>query len=78
VYLNGRFVPQDESRLPVLDPGFNVCDGVYDVIPAYSGHPFRMPQHLARLQASLDAIKLANPMSAAQWGRLVRRLIEVN
>jgi len=78
VYLNGRFVPIDEARIPVLDRGFIFGDGVYEMIPAYSGHPFRMPQHLARLQASLDAIKLANPMSSAQWGRLVRRLIELN
>src|SRR5690606_30170592 len=78
VYLNGRFVPIDEARIPVLDRGFIFGDGVYEVIPVYSGHPFRMPQHLARLQASLDAIKLVNPMSAAQWGRLVRRMVELN
>src|SRR5690606_41819448 len=78
VYLNGRFVPIDEARIPVLDRGFIFGDGVYERLPAYSGHPFRTPQHLARLQASLDAIQLANPMSSAQWGRPVRRLIELN
>ncbi len=78
VYLNGRFVPMDEARIPVLDRGFIFGDGVYEVIPAYSGYPFRMAQHLARLQKSLDAIKLVNPMTAAQWGRLVKRMIALN
>ena len=78
VYLNGRFVPMDEARIPVLDRGFIFGDGVYEVIPVYSGYPFRMAQHLARLQASLDAIQLANPMTVAQWSRLVKRMIALN
>jgi D-alanine transaminase len=77
-YLNGRFVPLDEACIPVLDRGFIFGDGVYEVIPAYSGRPFRMAQHLNRLQTSLDAIKLPNPLSVAQWGRLVTKLIGLN
>ena len=65
-------MPLEEARIPVLDRGFIFGDGVYEVIPAYSGYPFRMEQHLKRLQSSLDAIKLVNPMTSAQWGRLVR------
>ncbi len=78
VYLNGRFVPMDEARIPVLDRGFIFGDGVYEVIPVYSGYPFRMAQHLARLQKSLDAIKLVNPMPPAQWSRLVKRMVTLN
>jgi D-alanine transaminase len=78
VYLNGRFLPLDEARIPVLDRGFIFGDGVYEVIPSYSGHPFRMAQHLARLQRSLDAIKLPNPMTTALWGRLAKKLIGLN
>ena len=78
VYLNGRFIPMEEARIPVLDRGFIFGDGVYEVIPAYSGHPFRMAQHLARLQRSLDSIKLENPLTIVQWGRLVRRMIALN
>ncbi|MCC7079389.1 MAG: D-amino acid aminotransferase [Burkholderiales bacterium] len=78
VYLNGQFMPAQEARIPVLDRGFIFGDGVYEVIPVYSGHPFRMEQHLKRLQRSLDAIKLANPMTMAQWSRLVRRVVALN
>ena len=48
VYLNGEFMPLDEARIPVLDRGFIFGDGVYEVIPVYSRHPFRLPEHLAR------------------------------
>jgi D-alanine transaminase len=34
-----------------------------------------MPQHIARLQYSLDGIRLGNPHSAAQWEALLAELI---
>ncbi len=78
VYLNGEFTPIEEARIPVLDRGFIFGDGVYEVIPVYSGYPFRLVQHLERLQKSLDAIKLANPMTLARWSQLVRKMAKLH
>lgn len=75
VYLNGSFLPIGEARISVLDRGFIYGDGVYEVIPAYRRAPFRMPHHLRRLQASLDGIRLANPMDDEAWDGVVRDLI---
>jgi len=74
-YLNGEFLPLDQARVSVLDRGFIFGDGVYEVIPVYSRRPFRLPEHLARLQHSLDAIRLANPLPDADWTRLIHELI---
>jgi len=74
-YLNGEFLLLDQARVPVLDRGFIFGDGIYEVIPAYSRRPFRLPEHLRRLQRSLDAIRLANPMTGAEWTRLIHDLI---
>jgi D-alanine transaminase len=78
VYLNGEFMPIEQARIPVLDRGFIFGDGVYEVIPAYSKRPFRLAEHLARLQASLDAIRIANPHDDAKWSELVARIIAGN
>ena len=78
VFLNGEFVPLEKARIPVLDRGFIFGEGVYEVIPAYSRHPFRQPEHLRRLQRSLDAIRLANPVTDAEWTRLIHDLIARN
>ena len=78
VYLNGEFMPLAEARVPVLDRGFIFGDGVYEVIPVYSQRPFRLPEHLARLQRSLDSIRLANPLTDAEWTRLVGDLVARN
>ncbi|MDR0440543.1 MAG: D-amino acid aminotransferase [Candidatus Accumulibacter sp.] len=73
-YLNGRFLPLAEARVSPLDRGFLYADGVYEVLPVYSRHPFRVGEHLRRLQASLDGIRLANPHSDAEWQAIIGRL----
>ena len=78
VHLNGAFLPIDEARVPVLDRGFIFGDGVYEVIPVYSRHPFRMREHLRRLQQSLDGIRLENPHTLTEWEALVHTLIDRN
>ncbi len=75
VYLNGQFLPLAEAKVSVLDRGFVFGDGIYELIPVYSGKPFRLDAHLRRLQFSLDGIRLANPHSVAEWRERILQLI---
>ncbi len=75
VFLNGQFLPIEQAYVPVLDRGFIFGDGVYEVIPVYSRHPFRLREHLKRLEQSLASVRLANPYSPGDWEKLVRKLI---
>ncbi|MFM9887597.1 MAG: D-amino acid aminotransferase [Burkholderiales bacterium] len=76
VYLNGEWVPLERATVSVLDRGFIFGDGVYEVIPVYGRCPFRLPEHLARLQASMDGIRLSNPYTAEAWSALIGKLVE--
>lgn len=76
VYLNGRFLPLAEAGISPLDRGFLYGDGVYEVIPVYSRRAFRIDEHVKRLQATLDGIKLANPLTADGWKEVIGKLIE--
>lgn len=76
VHLNGEFVPLKDARISVLDRGFIFGDGVYEVIPVYARQPFRLREHLARLQYSLDGIRLNNPHSDEAWTRIILGLID--
>jgi len=78
VYLNGEFLPIEKAYIPVLDRGFIFGDGVYEVIPAYSKHPFRLAEHLSRLQHSLDKVRITNPHSDAEWKRLTGEILQRN
>ena len=76
VYLNGQFLPLAEAGVSPLDRGFLYGDGVYEVIPVYSRKAFRIDEHLKRLQATLDGIKLANPLAVHEWKSVIFKLIE--
>ncbi len=62
----------------MLDRGFIFGDGVYEVIPVYSRMPFRLKEHLGRLQTNLDSIRLKNPHNNAQWEKLFAQLVAQN
>ncbi|MGH8580774.1 MAG: D-amino acid aminotransferase [Gammaproteobacteria bacterium] len=78
VYLNGAFLPLQEACIPVMDRGFIFGDAVYEVIPVYSGHPFRLEQHLLRLENSLTAVRIEAPFPREQWRSLIGRIIAEN
>ena len=76
VYLNGHYLPLDEAKVSVLDRGFLFGDGVYEVIPSYSGHLFHLQEHLERLENSLAGIRLANPHTREQWLEILTPLLD--
>jgi D-alanine transaminase len=76
VFLNGKVLPIDEAKVPVLDRGFIFGDGVYEVVPVYSRVAFRLEEHLARLERSLGAIGIPNPFSRAQWRDVIYRIVD--
>jgi D-alanine transaminase len=75
VFLNGKFLPIEQAMVPVLDRGFIFGDGVYELIPVYSRAPFRMEDHLARLERSLAAVRIKNPYTREKWREIILQLV---
>ena len=75
IYLNGDYLPLNEAKVSVLDRGFIFGDGVYEVIPVYAGKPLRFEHHMQRLQNSLNAIRIENPLAINEWSEIFNKLI---
>ncbi len=75
VFLNGKYLPIEEATVPVLDRGFIFGDGVYELVPVYSRVPFRLEEHLARLERSLAAVRIRNPYGRAEWRAIIAEVI---
>jgi D-alanine transaminase len=75
VFLNGQFLPLEDAKVSVLDRGFVFGDGVYEVVPVYSKVPFRLEEHLARLERSLAAVAIRNPHTREQWRGFIAGLV---
>ena len=76
VFLNGGLLPIEQATVSVLDRGFIFGDGVYELVPVYSRVPFRLEEHLARLERSLGETRIRNPYSRAQWRAHIYALID--
>lgn len=78
VYLNGAYLRQQDATVSVFDRAFLFGDSVYEVIPVYNGQPFRLTEHLRRLNDSLTAIRLKISLSHAEWTAILERVITLN
>jgi D-alanine transaminase len=77
-YLNGDYLPLAEARVSPLDRAFLFGDAVYEVLPVYASRPFRVREHLDRLNRSLASIRMSAPLSHADWAQLCQELIARN
>jgi branched-chain amino acid aminotransferase len=78
IYLNDRFVKEEEAVVSVFDHGFLYGDGVYETIRSYGSRIFMRDQHLTRLRRSADAIGLTIPISEHRWPDLLHEAMTRN
>ena len=78
IYLNDRFVKEEEAVVSVFDHGFLYGDGVYETIRSYGSRLFMRDQHLARLRRSADAIGLTIPIPEHRWPDLLHEAMKRN
>jgi len=67
LFLNGEYKPLGDAHISVLDQGFLLGDGVFDVVSAWRGRIFKLAEHLDRFFDSLQAACLTTPMTRADW-----------
>jgi D-alanine transaminase len=78
IYLNGKYVPQQQATISVMDRGFLFGDSIYEVIPVFNGKLFRAKQHLQRLRKSLQAIFLDLDLSNDELLTIFKNLLTKN
>jgi D-alanine transaminase len=78
VFVKGSFLPFEEASIPIMDRGFLFADGIYEVSAVLNSRLVENDAHLARLDRSLDQIRIANPYTAQEWTRLEEELVRRN
>ncbi len=73
--LDGELLPLSQARVSVLDRGFLLGDGVYEVLPVYGRRLFRLADHLSRLARNLARVRIPSPLDATGWEDRIRRLV---
>ena len=75
-YVNGHFSPIEQAKISIEDRGFQFGDGVYEVVRTYGGVPFRLHDHLSRLESSARAVSIPVPLSRTEWEALIREGVQ--
>ena len=74
-YVNGQFSPIEQAVVSVEDRGFQLGDGVYEVLRTYGGRLHSVEAHLQRLFRSLEAIELKHPYTPAEIEGIIRECL---
>ncbi len=77
-YVNGRYMSRGDAMVHVEDRGYQFSDGVYEICEVKDGRIIDERRHIARLQRSLDALRIRLPMAPAALGVVIRETIRRN
>jgi branched-subunit amino acid aminotransferase/4-amino-4-deoxychorismate lyase len=58
VWLDGSFVPEERAMIPATDRAFLHGRGLFETLRAYSGVPFRLADHVARMAVSASHFQM--------------------
>jgi len=78
VYIGGKFFDKADAKISVYDHGLLYGDGIFEGIRSYSGHVFRLKDHIDRLYDSARSIYLEIPISKEEMTRAVIDTLNVN
>jgi branched-subunit amino acid aminotransferase/4-amino-4-deoxychorismate lyase len=77
-YLDGRFLPQSQARLPLHDAGFVLGATVTDLCRTVRHRLYRFPDHLARFRRSCRSAHLHLSLPEDELTRVAAALVATN
>jgi len=79
ININGRIIPPvdiiKQANVSVFDRSFLYGDSLYEVVRTYEGKPFRLKEHLARMEKSAALCQMKFSQSSAVYEKEMLRSI---
>jgi len=73
-YVDGRWSPEEDATLPVLDRGLLLGDGIFETVRVKHGIPEFFSDHYARFCASAQAVRMRQPWSQEELESICREI----
>ena len=77
-YVNGRYVDHRDASVHIEDRGYQLADGVYEVVGVRDGRLIDEGPHLDRLDRSLRELRIGWPVSREALAFIMRELLRRN
>ena len=78
IYIDGKYLPDDQAKISVFDHGFLYGDGVFEGIRAYNGKVFRLKEHIDRMFDSAKTIDLTPPLTKDEMMEIICEVLRRN
>ena len=78
VFLNGKFVPEEQATVSVFDRSFLYGDGLFETMRVINGKPFRWWDHMERLRKGGDFLGIKIPFGCKSLEKFATELIAQN
>ena len=78
VFLNGQFVPASQASLKIYDAGVVLGDNVTEMTRTFQHRPFKLEEHLSRLQRSLKYTRIQPDLTMSDLLACSLKLLEHN
>src|SRR3979490_306644 len=77
-YVNGRYVDHRDASVHIEDRGYQLADGVYEVVGVRDGKLIDEGPHIDRLDRPRGGLRIAWPVSRPTLGFIMRELMRRN
>ncbi len=77
-YVNGKIVPDSQASVSIYDRGYLSGIGVFERTRTFHGEPFRLDEHLKRLDLSMRITRLSPGMTLDELKDATLKLLEIN
>ncbi|MEZ4814915.1 MAG: aminodeoxychorismate lyase [Bdellovibrionota bacterium] len=79
IWMNGFLRTSEETRVSPLDHGVITGDGLFETIISYSGEPFALKRHVARLKASAQGMFMDTAaIDQVPWREAIIEVLQAN
>ncbi len=74
-FIEGKYVPIAEARIPIQDTGFSRSDLTYDVVAVWQGKFFRLDDHLKRFENGYTQLRMNPELSLARMRQILSECV---
>lgn len=78
IYLNGKYVSEQDAKIEHNDRGFLLSDGLFETLRCYDGVISNFSDHFERLKSSADKLKIPFTISLNELEQITYSLLEKN
>lgn len=78
IFLNGKFIPPEEAKISVLEPGFLYGWGLFETMRSYQGRIVYFDAHLERIKQSSRLLGIDSAYSQAELKKIIKKTGALN